>query len=386
MRCLRFALPGMVLLFFLLCSCSFGTEGLEEVVVSKEETAPIEEEGADPTERETEDPEEDPEDEEEDPEEGEEDEEELPPAAVFLGLKAVLGDAVVFEFSQPVTVAELDFGPDLEVGGVLEEDHTVTVLFEEDLEPGKWYNAALLVEDEYENSLDVQTPFRFRNSRIPEMLITELRTANTNSSFKGEFIEFKMLSDGNLGELRVFAVWNEGNSKVGKNPVVYEFEPVEVKSGEYVTLHFRTFQEACKDEYGEDLAESGGTDSSPTARDFWIPGKDEKLLHNTDIVYVLDQDDLVLDAVMLAEKPEAWKNKSYFPKAAEFLFSKGAWSSTAGTIPGIEDAVSSSGTTTTRTICRDETVGNTRTAADWYVTVTSGATPGKPNNKERFVN
>jgi len=374
MRYVRFALTGMVLLLCLLGSCSFGKGAPEEVVSAEDETTLTEWEETKDEEKEDE--------EEEETEEGDEDEElpeETPPATVFLGLKAVSENAVVFEFSLPVTVAELDFSPELKIEAIVYEDSTVTVTFEEDLEPGQWFNAALLVEDEYENTVDVQVPFRFRHSRIPEMLITELRTEYNSKYSRGEFIEFKMLSDGNLGGLRVFAVGNT------KTPMIYQFEPVEVKSEEYVVLHLRTLEESCKNEYGEDLTESDGTDSSPTARDFWVPGV-TKLLHITDIVYVLDQDDWVLDAVMIAEKPEAWNKKNYFTEAAEFLFSKGAWSSTTGTMPGIEDAVDSSKTTDTRTICRDETAGNTHTAADWYVTVGSGMTPGKPNNPNRFTN
>jgi len=373
MRCLRFALTGMVLLLCLLGSCSFGEKALEEVVVAEDEEAEEEKEKTEPAEKEAED------------EEDEEEEEELPPdnppAAVFLGWKAVSGDTVVFEFSQPVTVAELDFAPDLEIAEVLEEDCTVTVLFEEDLAPGLRVEARLSVEDEYGNTVDVQETFRSRNNRVPEMLITELRTEN--DKLKAEFIEFKILSDGNLGALRVFI------ASTYKKPLVYEFEPVEVESGEYVVLHLRKLEEACKDEYGEDLSESGGTDSFPQARDFWIPGND-KLLHKSDAVYVLDQDDRVLDAVVFVINPglAAWplfSNQDFFPKVIEFLFSQGAWNSADGNIPVPSDAVNSSKTTPTQTICRDETtVENTRTKADWYITANKCATPGLPNDPKRL--
>jgi len=377
MRSVRFALPGMVLLFFLLCSCSFGTEALEEEVVSNEETAQTEEEETEPKEEE--------EEEEEDPED-EEEEEELPPAAVFLGWKLVSGDTVVFEFSQPVAVAELDFGPDLEILEVLEEDCTVTVVFAEEPAPGLRVEASLSVEDEHGNRIDVQGSFRSKNNRVPQMLINELRTEYNGKTFKAEFIEFKMLSGGNLGALRVFVVRNEGNTgAASKDPLIFEFEPVEVQSGEYVVLHLRTLEEACSDEYGEDLAESGGVDSSDTARDFWIPGN-TKRLRKTDAVYVLDQDGKVLDAVMLSEKPDPQWGKAYFVSAAEFLFNQDAWTSPEGTVCTPLDAVDSSGikTSYTRSISRDEESENTHTKADWYMTVNGGATPGLPNNPNRF--
>jgi len=390
MRRLRFALPGTVLLFFLLCSCSFGEEAVEEVVVSKDGTALTKEEEAEPTEGETEDPEEDPGDgeDEEDPENGEEEEppEEIPQAAIFLGWELVSGDTVVFEFSQPVTVAELDFGPGPEIVEVLEEDCTVTVVFAEELAPGLRVEASLSVEDQHGNRIDVQGSFRSKNNRVPKMLINELRTEYNSKTFKAEFIEFRMLSGGNLGALRVFVVRNEGNTgAVSKDPVIYEFEPVEVESGEYVVIHLRTLEEACSDEYGDDLAESGGADASATARDFWVPGNTERL-RKTDAIYVLDQDDKVLDAVMLSEKPDPQWGKIYFSRAAEFLFSQDAWTSPEGTVCTPLDAVDSSGikTSYTRSISRDEAAENTHTKADWYMTVNGGATPGLPNNPNHF--
>ena len=209
--------------------------------------------------------------------------------------------------------------------------------------------------------------------KAPALQINELRTEFQGSSNRAEYIEFKMLSAGNLGGLRVFAVSN-------KNPMIYEFEPAEVQAGEYVVLHLRTLEETCKDEYGGSLDESGGTDSSPTARDIWIPGSN-KLLHKTDAVYVMDENGRVLDAVMITDMPNSEWN-SQFAEAAAFLFSHGAWKSTTGTSPGPADAVDSSGIgqAMTRSISRTETKENTHTAADWYVTPNSGATPGRPNN------
>jgi hypothetical protein len=206
--------------------------------------------------------------------------------------------------------------------------------------------------------------------------INELRTEYSKP--KSEFIEFKVMERGNLGALRVFVAGNN------KNPLLYEFPSIEVAAGEYVTLHLRTIEEDCRDELGSNLAESGGTDSSPTARDLWIPGN-TKLLRKTDVIYLLDQDDNVVDAVMLSESADAWWNRDYFAEAAEFLFNKGAWASPDGKIPSPADAVRSAGTTNTRTICRDETILTpSGTAADWYITATSSATPGKPNNPKRY--
>ena len=297
-------------------------------------------------------------------------------ALLFLNCKAVSEDEIEFEFSQPVTVKFLNFDPVLSVASV-EDGSTVRVRLKESPAPGVQFVADLLAEDAKRNTINVIVPFRSRNNRMPSLAINELRTENSKP--KSEFIELKMKTAGNLGGIRLFIASNS------KEPLVYEFSPVEVRKDEYVVLHLRTTEEACKDEYGGDLGESGGTDSSPSARDFWAPGN-TKLLRKTDMVYLLDQDDRALDAVIISENPDSWWNKDYFAQAADFLFQQGAWKSVEGGICRPADALISGKTTNTRTICRDETAENTNTAANWYITVASGATPGKPNNPNRYSN
>ena len=296
-------------------------------------------------------------------------------APVFLSCKAVSETEIAFEFSLPVKVTSLHFNPAIQVAAV-EGGSTVRVSFSEGPGSGERLTADLLAEDENGNTINVLVPFRTRNKRIPRLLINELRTEYSKP--RCEFIELKTIEAGNLGALRMFIAGND------KAPLLYEFPSIEAASGEYITLHLRTIEEGCHDELGDNLAESGGTDSSPAARDLWIPGA-TKLLRKTDAVYLLDQDDGVVDAVMISESADPWWNKNYFAEAAEFLFSKGAWKSPDEKMCSPAAAVSSSGTTATRTICRDETLGTrSGTAADWYITATSSATPGKPNNPKRY--
>jgi len=151
-------------------------------------------------------------------------------------------------------------------------------------------------------------------------------------------------------------------------------------------LHLRTVEADSKDEYNGKIDESGGRDASPSAWDFWVSGNSKLIHKEASMVYVLDQDDRVLNAVMISTESQAWWGKEYFAEAAVFLHSQGAWKSADGQLPGPVDAARSTGTTNTRTINRDETVENTNTAADWYVTVTSGLTPGRANNTGRYQN
>ena len=172
----------------------------------------------------------------------------------------------------------------------------------------------------------------------------------------------------------------------------YEFPPVEVKAGEYIVLHMRSLEEGCVDETGADLGLSKAVDALSSARDFWIPGS-KKLLHNTNGLWLMDQDDGIIDALLLAETADlggvtAALTKT-FSAAAEFLGSKKAWLPRSGDIahegwiPSASDAVITKGTSNTKTLCRDETMLPERRVVNWYITATSSATPGKENNPKR---
>jgi len=230
-------------------------------------------------------------------------------------------------------------------------------------------------EDEVQAETTAVLPPLYKDPDAPVLQINELRTEYLSSQSRAEFIEFRANADIDLAGMRVLIASNN------LNPVVYEFLPVEIKEYEYVVLHLRTLSDECKDEYGEKKDESGGRDSSPVSRDFWVPGNKE-LLRKTDIIYVLDKDDNVIDAVMISEKPDAQWSKNYFTETAEFLFNEGAWKSSDGTIPSPAEAVStlSIGSALTRSISRDETAAFTRTASDWYITATGAMSPGTRNN------
>jgi hypothetical protein len=297
---------------------------------------------------------------------------------VFLGCRAVSERDIEFLFSLPVQVVSLEFSPALEAES-LEGGSTVKVRLVQGPGPGEPVSVELVAQDAASNTITVLVPFRGRNTRLPGLLITELRTEYSNpagtANPRSEFIEIKALSAGNLGAVRVYIAGNT------KKPLVYEFAPVELKAGEYVVLHLRSIGgEACRDEYGSDLDLSGGAEALGGVRDFWIPGS-AKLLHKTDAVYLLDQDGAALDAVMLAEETEDWWSKEHFEEAANMLCGHEAWSAPGGAVCGPAEAVNTAAikTSATKSVSRDEARGDSNTAADWYITAQGGASPGKPN-------
>ena len=302
-------------------------------------------------------------------------------APVFLDCKPVSSTEIVFSFSKPVRVASITFDPDLEVGSI-EEGEEVRISFPRPLEPGRRITADILVEDSDRNTLNVIVPFRARNDRMPALVFNELRTEFSRP--RAEFVEFLALTAGNLGAMRLFIAGHSLTTPV------YEFPPIEVKAGEYIVLHLRTLDESSVDETGDDLTLSGGNGSSDTARDLWIPGS-SKLLHRTTALWLMDQDDRIIDAALLCENPADWgRNNS--AAAAEFLARNGAWLPVASDngvteewVPGPADAIVTRGTTATRTICRDETIPPAPHANNWYITATGNDTPGRENSIRRHT-
>jgi hypothetical protein len=212
--------------------------------------------------------------------------------------------------------------------------------------------------------------------RTPKMLINELRTEYESSKKRAEYVEFKVKSAGNLEGVKLFIMWD------AKKPFEYGFPAIEVEAGEYITLHLRALEDNCVDELGQDLQQSGGTDSCPSARDLWVSGT-KKLLHKTDIAYLQNASGGIMDAVIMNEKPEeTWPQvRQHFTELTEFLFSKGAWKSEDGQLPSPLDSVDTSAikSSTIKSVSRNEEGEDTNTANDWYVTASNGITPGLPN-------
>ncbi|MDR3303563.1 MAG: hypothetical protein LBS86_04040 [Treponema sp.] len=295
-------------------------------------------------------------------------------APVFTSCEAFSPTELRFHFSMPVTVTSLHFDRPLEIESI-SNGAQVTVMLKQAIPEGISLSADLLVQAERGDTLNVLIPFTSRNSHIPSIRITELRTEYSKP--KVEFVEFKTASAGNLGSLRVFIASN------GMDAPVFTFPSVEVRSGEYILVHLRSLEEGLLDETGPSRAASPGTEAPADARDFWVPGTG-KLLRKTDAVLLMDQDDKILDAVLLSDNTDPAWAKSTLTEAAALLKAQNVWKGT-GNLLLPTDAVPSTGTTATRSISRAEARADSDSAADWYVTATSGASPGAPNSDKRYV-
>jgi hypothetical protein len=302
-------------------------------------------------------------------------------APMYTGYKVISSKQIDFSFSTDVNVKYARFEPAVEIAET-RGGKSISIIMAEERVGGEKLTADILVEDKDGNSLNLLIPFRTRNNRVPKVVINEIRTEYSKP--RAEFIEIKTKTAGNLGAIRLFAV-----SSDNKEPV-YEFPPVEVAANEYIILHLRTIStDTAIDETGTNLALaiSGNRSDTPSdARDLWA-ASNKKLLHKTDVVYLMDQDDKILDGIAFCEDEKAWAKNKSFEKAAELLAEQKQWLSKEGIsikTPEAKDVFKSLGITLTRTLCRDETKQDSNTSADWYIAASSKNTPGKQNSPDSY--
>lgn len=296
----------------------------------------------------------------------------IPPS--FENLQALDARRVEACFSKEVSVDSIYSEPDL--GEALtenEDEESILIVFSSPLEAGVRYTIGMEATDRHGNSLSVVSSVCGRNERIPDLLITELRTEYSKP--RAEFLEIKALCDGNLGGVAIH------NTSSGINTPLFTFPPCEVQSGEYIVVHLRSMEAGWIQEIGA-LDESPGRDACDTARDFWVEGT-TKLTRKNDFMAIVDQDGDIVDALLVCDYVgEEWKQQD-LEEGAHWLGANGAWKAEGGAIVP-EDAAPSSGATLTRTINRDESREDSDSASDWYVCDTSGTSPGLPNNDSRY--
>lgn len=116
------------------------------------------------------------------------------------------------------------------------------------------------ISDLQHGVLDFALPFEGANTHPAKLRITEIRPLYGNKP-KSEFIEFIVLQGGNLAGI---TITNVGD----KQKPDYQFPPAEVSKGEVIVYHWRSVEDTIRDELTPHIV-SGGTQSCPTARDFW---------------------------------------------------------------------------------------------------------------------
>ena len=234
----------------------------------------------------------------------------------------------------------------------------VSLQLEEGTKAGEGYELHARIFDVAGNSCDILFEFSGFNDRIPQVIINEIQTEYSKP--KAEFIELYCQTSGNIGGMYLY---NAGDGEA----LAYTFPAVEVSAGEYIVLHYRSLpEEDIVDELFA-LDESGGTYSHPEARDFWVAENKARLPKSDVILLKSSFMGEIIDAVMYSESGKTeWKTDA-LKAAARAAVEAGFY---ASDLPA--DLPCSDGLTATRTLSR-------QSDGTWFVTKTSGATPGYEN-------
>lgn len=295
-----------------------------------------------------------------------------------------------------------------------EDGKTAEVQISNDMSSGKAYIISGTVYDTTGNSLEFSQEV-IRNENPAYLIFNEVRNKSDAKTQKVEFIEFFVLKEGNTLGLEVISA-DMGEDKK------YVFPSMEVKAGQYITLHLKTLLVTSsknketgesqktetpvlqwENETGDNLKLSRASESCDTARDLWIEGS-EKFMSNTDILLIRDSlSGKTCDLLVLAGQGTKWE--AALTKLAEKVETQGLWSFPDNQINAV--LTSGSSITVTRSVSRQ----NTRelqnlyltpesldsyvpgTASDWIETnksgngknAASGATPGYENSSILYV-
>lgn len=284
----------------------------------------------------------------------------------FLELQVVSETSINLTFSTSINFDKIQI-TESQTSQILNVTH-------QDLGDGKWqitsaenfdctksYIIEGYVLDERKNSLYFKDSFIGHNARVPQVVINEIRTEYSKP--KVEFIELKVLSDGNLGGMELVVASDEDS---------YILPAVEVKSGDLVVIHYRNIEEGCVNELAENLFLSTATESSG-ARDLWLENEKARIA-KSDVILLKNkiQGDIV-DAVLFSESSFSnWKT-DFMSECASLAISSESW---------VGKNANSDGLTTTRTLSRQNL---NKDSSAWIVVATSKATPGKENSTQRYV-
>ncbi len=245
----------------------------------------------------------------------------------------------------------------------------VDVVFSENLQVGEKYSLYGEVSDKIGNSLTFSLPLLGFNGRIPDVEITEIHpkyTSGTNSSgkyYKCEFIELRILSDGNLSGLELYSAYDGEEKK-------YVFPVLDVFRGEIIIVHLRKKDESAVNELGSDLSLSKSKYSSDNARDLWAENESARLGDEMDVILLRNSGNgTVIDCVCYADESVLeWKSDE-MKNAAKIAFESGKWNNS-----GVEGAVRFSKLTASKSI---ERIAEECAAESWRMTATSKETPGE---------
>jgi hypothetical protein len=259
----------------------------------------------------------------------------------------------------------------------------VLVVLEGDQEPGLAYVLTGLVGDSAGNLSSFVLPYWGFNPNPARLVINELLTEGTST--RPDAIELFVHQGGNLAGLTLFI------GSPGLYDLRYVFPACSVDQGEFIILHLKP--QGLPEEVDEldDVALSGGLDASAVARDFWIRGEPGALSGKNGVVTLcVSPTGAIMDAVAYSERTSESDTKydgfgtAAFRDRVGEIVACGTWV-IQGVKPAPEDCARSTGTTSTRTICRSSQSADTDRGPDWHIVPTKGISLGTANSDEVYV-
>ena len=313
-------------------------------------------------------------------------------APKLLDIRALSADEIALEFSDSVKALNLSAIPVTESGeedgesfscDCVSEGEKLVIKLSEKTKIGQKYKMSGEVENDG-NTLTFEFYFLGMNDHRCSLVLSELRDGYSGKRGECEFVELYALSGGNTAGLEIFSA-SDGEEKS------YHFPALEVKAGDFITVHFRSLNPDCRDELGENLDLNANiSDTCRTARDLFAEGTQAHFGADSDVILLRDRESgEILDALCYAKHSlldgTEWKKPS-LSNAAEKAAEAGVWQGA-----GILDSLNADGFTQTHSLARqnlselkNESFPYPNGAEFWIVSADrKSITPGKPNSNKR---
>lgn len=236
-----------------------------------------------------------------------------------------------------------------------EDENSIVITLKKSLEPGKSSSVNARVKDLAGNTTQVNVTVWGYNPNPAKVLINEFTTRGSDSS--PDRLELAVTDSGNLAGFTIYVGTPENYDSRFIFPDKY------VNKGDFIVLYW--------------------SPSAPSAASgVFASGSNAKPSSNNG-VFVLSKSPSqgadVLDAVLYSSfessQYDGWGTKNALLRAT-WVLERGLWHS---------DAINCSASTATRSVSRLKDLKDTDSSADWYVTVTSGATFGSANTSAPYV-
>ncbi|OHD27290.1 MAG: hypothetical protein A2Y38_23955, partial [Spirochaetes bacterium GWB1_59_5] len=225
-------------------------------------------------------------------------------------------------------------------------------------------------------------PYWGFNPDPPRLVINELITEGTSTH--PDALELFVVEGGDCAGLAFFV------GSPDDFEIRYLFPALSVETGDYIILHLKPQGLDAEIDEVDDKSVSGGIDANAAAWDLWYQGGDGALSgKNGALSLCASPRGAILDAVLYSERT-AESDTSYggFGTAVlrdrvAALVAAGVWM--ASDPPRPEDCARSTGTTSTRSICRVSASVDTGAGSDWHIVPTKGASLGAVNIDEVYM-